>query len=346
MIKPYNKAEVTFDIIREIGQEGQNSKVYVAHDHNLDAELVVKKIEKAKIRNPQEYFRESRVLYMSAHPNVVPVHYACEDADAVYIAMPYYQNGSINSLLDDRFLTVREILVYACQFLSGLHNVHSKRLIHFDIKPANILISNTNEALLSDFGIAKHTNPVGVAGQDTFYFSIRPPEALDNDHFSTACDVYQVGLTLYRMCNGNEDYYRQLGIYGDRNNFDRNAFRYDLRNGRFPNRASFLPHIPEKLRKVVKKCLEANPDNRYASIIDISNALAEIDGNELDWQHSVEGGKLVWKKQADGNLYTLEVDENQKSVAKKRTSVRESRMTTYCLDGIQPRKIREFLKVT
>ncbi|BCG47161.1 Phage protein [Citrifermentans bremense] len=346
MIKPYNKAEVTFDIIREIGEDGYNSTVYLAHDHNLDAELVVKKMEKAKLRDPNEYFRESRILYMSAHPNVVPVHYACEDVDSVYIAMPYYQNGSLNSLLNARFLTVREILVYACQFLSGVHNVHSKKLIHFDIKPANVLISNTNEAVLSDFGIAKQANLVGVAGQDVFYFSIRPPEALDNDHFTTACDIYQIGLTLYRMCNGNENYYAQLERYGEPPNFDRDAFRYDLRNGRFPDRNHFLPHIPEKLRRIVKKCLDTNPDRRYEAVLDISNALAEVDGNELDWQHSVEDGKLIWKKRANGNHYTLEVDENQKSVAKKRTTKQESRIKDYCVDAIPQKTIREFLKVT
>ncbi len=90
----------------------------------------------------------------SAHPNVVQIHYACYDADRIYLAMPYYRKGSVTSLITDKYMTVREIVTVGCQVLSGLHNIHSKGLIHFDVKPDNILLSDRGEALLSDFGLA------------------------------------------------------------------------------------------------------------------------------------------------------------------------------------------------
>lgn len=152
MFKPYNTAQIVFDLDTEIGQNGRNSQTYTARDHQLDAEIVIKKIEKGKLNSPVEFFDESKALYASSHPNVVPVHYACEDATHIYIAMPFYRNGSVNELITGKFMTVREIVKVGCQVLSGLHNIHSKGLIHFDVKPDNILLSDRGEALISDLG--------------------------------------------------------------------------------------------------------------------------------------------------------------------------------------------------
>ena len=86
---------ITFDKLREIGQEGKNSKVYLVHDHQLDGDLVIKEIEKVKFKTPDEYFKEARLMFSQKHENVVEVHYAGMDADNIYIAMPYYANGSV-----------------------------------------------------------------------------------------------------------------------------------------------------------------------------------------------------------------------------------------------------------
>ena len=88
-------AELNFETIKEIGQEGKNSQVFLAHDIQLDGEIVVKKIEKSKIIKPTEYYEEAKKLYASYHSNVVKVNYGCSDADHIYIAMPYYKCGSL-----------------------------------------------------------------------------------------------------------------------------------------------------------------------------------------------------------------------------------------------------------
>lgn len=181
MLKPYQKAELTFDIIREIGQDGRNSRTYVTRDHQLNAEIVTKQIQKRTLNCPDEFFAESKALYASAHPNVVQIHYACFDDDHVYVAMPYYQNGSIKDLITGRHMTVREIISLGSQIIAGLHNIHSKDLVHFDVKPDNILLSPRKEALVSDFGQAKQMNYSGKAPQDRHYTPMIAPEALDTD---------------------------------------------------------------------------------------------------------------------------------------------------------------------
>jgi len=344
MINIYNFAQVSFNLKSEIGQEGKNSNTYIADDHQLGAEIVIKKIAKKNLDSLDTFFNESKILYLSSHPNVVQIHYACQDNDNIYIAMPYYKNGSLNNLINSKFLTVREIVVLGCQIASGLHNIHSKRLIHFDIKPDNILLSERGEALISDFGLSRHTDITGKAFQDRMYIKMLPPEALNGDQFTALFDVYQLGLTLYRMCNGNSNFYAQFHAYGETtSSFDRDKFRFDIRNSRFPNRSAFLEHIPEKLRKIIKKCLEPEIINRYRATIEVANALAEIDGNTLDWQFSQTDVSKVWTKLINDREYKLAIASDGTSLAEKKTLSKVTRIPDYCKQSLTSRDIKKFL---
>lgn len=340
----YQFAEVCFDLEDEIGQEGRNSQVFKATDKHLNAVIVVKRISKKQQSgtdlNPEKFFQESKILYLSGHTNVVPVHYACQDQDFVYIAMPLYAKGSLKKRMDAEFLTVREIIRYATQFLSGLANIHSKGLIHFDIKPDNILLSGRDEALVSDFGLAKFTHHDGSALPDMMYPWHFVPEALGSDlPFTRQTDIYQVGLTLYRMCNGNEDFARQLQVFPSND-----EFHTAILSQTFPDRRGFLPHIPEKMRKTIKKCLEVSAENRHASVIDIINDLADIDDKALDWRYSDDGTQKKWTKHCDGKIYCLAVDLQNRSTATKQIAEREQRISSYCLPSIDNASIKRFLK--
>ena len=308
MLKPYQKAELVFEFIKEIGQDGRNSHTFVTRDHQLNAEIVTKQIQKSTLNSADEFFAESQALYASAHPHVVQIHYACYDADHVYVAMPYYRNGSIKDLITGRHMTVREVVSLGSQILAGLHNIHSKGLVHFDVKPDNILLSPRREALVSDFGQAKQMNYSGIAAQDRHYGPMIAPEGLEADHFDRTFDIYQIGLTLYRMCNGNEHFYGQMAKYGPPATFDRARFRFDVRNGKFPDRKSFAAHVPSKLRNVIKKCLETNPVDRYQSALDVANAMAGIDGACLDWRLEDHPDRKVWTKVGDETQYELTVN--------------------------------------
>ncbi|RUM92661.1 MAG: serine/threonine protein kinase [Thiomicrospira sp.] len=347
MIQPYNRAEVVFDILEEIGFEGKNSNVYKAYDHQLGAELVIKKIPKHAFNgNHSNFFDEAKTLYLSSHQSVVPVHYSCIDSDHVYIALPYFPNGSLKANLANRFFTVREIVRYACQFLSGLHNIHSKGLIHFDLKPDNILISKNNEAVVSDFGLAMHTNTIGVASPAGFYNKHVPPEALVTQAFTNAFDIYQAGLCLYRMCNGDQNFEQQFNKYIDQQNrtFKQAEFMEDLRIGTFPDRNHFLEHIPSRLKRAIQTCLSVDPDSRYDTVIDLINELSSIDGNELDWQYSEKGTDRNWIKQLGETVISITVDQNNTSHATKGKAGNARRVTKYCKSNLTTRELKRFLR--
>ncbi|MEY9780317.1 serine/threonine-protein kinase [Sinorhizobium fredii] len=342
MLKPYKKAELAFDIIKEIGQDGRNSQTFVTRDHQLNAEIVTKQIQKKSLSSTDEFFAESQALYASAHPHVVQIHYACYDAEHVYVAMPYYRNGSVKDLITGKHMTVREIISLGSQILAGLHNIHSKNLVHFDVKPDNILLSPRREALVSDFGQAKQMNYSGIAAQDRHYGPMMPPEAMETDHFNRTFDIYQVGLTLYRMCNGNEHFRTQLASYGPPDAFDRALFRFDVRNGRFPDRKSFAAHVPSTLRNVIKKCLETKPEERYQSALDVANAMAGIDGACLDWRLADHADRKVWTKASEDSQYELTVNaDGTSSCYKSVNGGKPRRVGDACKEKITDKDLRK-----
>tara|TARA_R110002033_G_scaffold145020_1_gene182859 strand:- start:1092 stop:2135 length:1044 start_codon:yes stop_codon:yes gene_type:complete len=344
MLKPYTLAQVTFEQIEEIGQDGQNSTTFRCHDHQLDAEIVVKKIPKDDL-DQDAYFAEAQALYASSHPNVVQIHYACFDDDHVYVAMPYYQNGSLKGLMATKNLTVREIITIGCQVLSGLHNVHSKKLIHFDIKPDNVLLSQRGEALLSDFGLAKAIASNGMAEQDRFYLRMKSPEAFEGGYeFDPRFDVYQIGLLLYRMCNGNDEFNRQFSDFIDNGDFDRDGFSFAVRNGQFPDREIFLLHVPQSLRTVVKKCLHTDPAQRFQTALEVANALAKIDGSHLDWQYDEQEGCKIWKKNVKGTKYEFMLREDNSTECFKTVGEgQRRRFGKGCKISMTNRDLRTFL---
>ncbi|MHC9080398.1 serine/threonine-protein kinase [Bacillus altitudinis] len=278
----YTDTILKLELKKEIGVEGRNSTVHIAYDPQLDTDLVIKKISKTDFTKVEEYFTEAQMLYFTQHPNIMPVKYASQDEQNVYIAMEFMEKGSLNSLIEERFLTPREIIKISLEFLSGIHFMHAKKLVHFDIKPTNILINNANKAVVTDFGTSKYLNDYGFASPDKLYAFHVPPEQFNFGRFSFFSDIYQVGLTMYRMCNGNDFFLNQLASLNINNPQE---LGIAISNNKFPDKKKFLPHIPKELRKIITKSLSMNIEHRYQSCLDMMNDIAILDNN-LDWGYN------------------------------------------------------------
>jgi serine/threonine protein kinase len=335
-------ASLNFETKKEIGAEGRNSQVFLAHDKQLDGELVIKKIAKSSIPLAQEYYTESKLLYNSRHQNIVQVNYGCEDQDHIYIAMPYYKNGSLKSLIDKKFLTVREIIRYSLQYLSGLNHIHTKGLMHFDIKPDNILLSDSNEALLADFGLAKAMNNFGFSTQESVYPRQVPPERFSQKVFSVQYDIYLAGLTLYRLCNGNQHFYQQINFV------DENAYIDAIRKGSFPNRKLYLPHIPKKLQKIINKAIHVDPAKRHNNVLELMNELGSVD-THLDCQFIPQKGISKWELKELEKTYDIELIQNASNfeISTYKTmnaSGNRTKVHANCFTSIAPDQIQSTLE--
>lgn len=291
-----------FKFIKEIGLEGRNSKVHIVHDPQLDANLVIKVIEKSDITQVDDYFNEAQMLYATQHPNIMSIRYASQDDSKIYLAMDHYKNGSLNTLMNTDNLSVRNVIKYTLEFLSGLHFMHTRNLVHLDIKPTNILINDTGRAVLTDFGLSKYLNEHGFVAAGKQYNLHAPPEVYRVGKLSFYADIYQAGLTMYRMCNGDKFFKEQLSRL---NISSPEMLAESIFQGKFPDKNAFLPHIPVKLQKVIKKSLELNLEDRYETVMDLMNDLSLIDVN-LDWTYNeITETHSIWSVVKNGFTHKL-----------------------------------------
>lgn len=302
----FERAEIDFTCHEEIGSEGRNSRVFKATDLQLDAAIVVKRIDRNTFDREDEYFAEAKRLHDARHPHIVPIKFACRTNDHIFLAMPLYERGSVHGLLQRRYPTVREIVRIGLDFLTGLHHIHLRGLIHFDIKPSNVLVDASGKAAVTDFGLARYVNEEGLAEQDVMYAAHRPPEAFQYDLFGQPADIYQAGLTLYRIAAGLDTFDQQwLGYQGDHMAAARAVIA-----GQLPDRtASAYPaHIPTRLRDTIRRALDPNPDDRYNEVLGLINALGNVDEG-LDWQYQRVGVVERWEIRTETHFKMIELTE-------------------------------------
>ncbi|KMY50553.1 serine/threonine-protein kinase [Peribacillus loiseleuriae] len=303
------KPQLSLDRWKRIGDtEGKNSEVWIARDTQLDQVMILKKITKQSLEQQlvEDYFSEAKMLNESKHPHVMPIHYSAEDDDNVYITMPYYETGSLNSLINDRFLSTREILRYSLDFLSGLLYIHIKGLLHLDIKPTNVIIDYSGKAILTDFGLSKYLNENGFADQQRQYVAHKSPESYITTDKTVSDDIYQAGLTLYRMCNGNKDFDAQFDDL--KSSLNKQEIEAKINKGLFPNRKVYLPHIPTKLRKVINKMLNPDISKRYQDVLSIINDLSKID-ETMDWKYVIIGEQTFeWTYDGENSMITVKIE--------------------------------------
>lgn len=286
-------AQLSFRKIRQIGElEGRNSAVFLAEDPQLGGELVLKEIPKSGIKDAAAFFAECQKVHASRHPNVVSVQYGCETDDHVCIAMPYYPAGSLAPRIKDGPLQVGEVIRLGVDMLTGLGAVHAAQIVHLDIKPTNVLFTSTGQALLADFGQSVWLNHATGLATDlpALYTRAIPPEVLDTGIATRLSDIFQAGLTLYRAVNGDPWYRDQVQRLSEPTGKARDRA---IRNGRFPDRDAFLPHVPQGLCNLIRDTLSLNPTNRPQSAQEFRDRLGAV-SPQIDWVFTEGPGKRAW----------------------------------------------------
>jgi serine/threonine protein kinase len=265
-----------------------NSTVFLATDPQLQGPIAVKEIPKSSLGNSVvQYFEEARTMFASAHPNVVPIQYACQTAAHVCLAMPYYPAGSLASQISAQPLALREIIRVGDGVLSGLAQVHLKGFLHLDVKPTNVLFGGNGCPMLADFGQARQIAQNGTVQVPRMYIHAWPPEVATLGAATVESDVFQAGLLLYRAANGDPWYQQQIP--------PSNELVGKITRGKFPDRSAFMPHVPAGLKRVIRKALRVDPAERYGSATEMAQALGRIQF-QLDWRTSLlPCGGMEWR---------------------------------------------------
>ena len=198
-----------FTILKELGN-GSYGKVYLACHKKTEAKFAIKAIDKLNIENKREkaYFnREVEIMYKLDHPNISKLYGHFEDEKYCYLIMEYIPNGSAFNLLPrngskpDLHL-VASIIRDVIRAVYYLHNM-MPTVIHRDIKPENILLDESNNAHLIDFGwsnyIINHRKRNTICGTPLYY----PPEMVYDTPYDEKVDIWSIGILLIELSTGS-----------------------------------------------------------------------------------------------------------------------------------------------
>lgn len=290
-------ANIRYQKLQPIGVgQGMNSEVFLAYDPQLRGNIAVKEIEKRRLGNSvAEYFREAQMMFSVAHRNVVPVQYACETPQHICLAMRYFPQGSLADRIQAGPLSLGEVIRVGVGVLSGLARIHAAGLLHLDVKPSNVLFSDAGSPMVSDFGQSRAVAPTGAVNVPVMYRFAMPPETLMTATATVQGDIYQAGILLYRAANGDPCYDEQHG------GLSPDKLQQRIVSGRFPHRRIFLPHVPRRLRTVIRKALQVDPAERFRSATEFADALGRVPIT-LDWLATgLNGGGFSWSARRLGS---------------------------------------------
>ncbi len=275
-----------YEIKERIGSGGM-ADVYRAVDTRLNR-LIAVKVLKSEFSNDKSFIsrfkNEAKSAAGLSHPNIVSVYDVGDDKGFHYIVMELVEGITLKKFIEKKGrLEVREAVGISIQIAQGMEAAHEHGIIHRDIKPQNIMISRDGKVKVADFGIAK------VVSSDTYtqnavgsvhYLS---PEQARGGYYDERSDIYSLGVTLYEMLTG------QLPFGGES---DVSVALKHIQLEARPAR-ELVPSIPYSLDKVVQKCMQKHPENRYSSasdlIIDLKHSITNPDGDFVRINSGVEG---------------------------------------------------------
>lgn len=199
--------------VEEIGRGGFGV-VYRGIQLQLDREVAIKVLTADTDRNRVRFMREQQAVgRLTGHPNIVAVLQVGETESArPYLVMPYYRRGCTQTRIRQLgILPADEVLRLGVKIAGAVESAHRAGIVHRDVKPANILITDYDEPALSDFGIAHMSRDSEVANAYTGTPSFQAPELLSGELPTPAADVYALGATLYCALTGRTAFERRAG---------------------------------------------------------------------------------------------------------------------------------------
>ena len=197
--------------IEAVAGRGGMGVVYRAIELALERTVALKLITPALAGDPQfreRFVRESRAAASIEHPNVIPIFSAGEEQDVLYIAMRFVDGEDLRALLRrDGPLEPRRAARIVAQVAAALDAAHERGLVHRDVKPANVLLTDADHAYLTDFGLTKRVGEGATPGHARTggwvgTLGYIAPEQIRGERVDARTDVYALGCLLHAMATG------------------------------------------------------------------------------------------------------------------------------------------------
>lgn len=257
-----------YQIVAPLGKGGM-ATVYKAYQPGMGRHVAFKVLPRYFAHDRQlagRFQQEAKVLASLQHPHILPIFDFGEADDCTYIVMPLIKNGTLADWLQGQPLPLPEISRIITQVADALDYAHGLGLIHRDVKPSNILMDERGNCLLSDFGIVKLME--GSAQFTTTSSTVGTPKYMSPEQglgepLDRRSDVYALGVILYEMNTGRAPFDADTPM----------AMMYKHVNSSLPTPRLYNPDLPVAVEEVIQKALAKNPDDRYATTVELARAL-------------------------------------------------------------------------
>lgn len=254
-----------YEILKQIGKGGM-SKVYLAMDKRLNKQWAVKEIRKKGKNEDNEIMvqgliAEANLMKNLDHPALPRIVDIIQTKETIYIIMDYIEGETLNTILKEYGVQSQELVIdWAKQLCGVLHYLHTRTpaIIYRDMKPGNVMLSPDGNIKLIDFGIAREYKEEQL--QDTINLGTKgyaAPEQFNGKGQTDArTDIYCLGVTLYHLLTGKNPCEPPYQLY---------PIRY------------WKPVLSAGLEKIITKCTQLNPKDRYQSCAELMYALENFD---------------------------------------------------------------------
>ena len=280
-----------YEVLEEVGVGGM-ATVYKAKC-NLLNRFVAIKVLKDEFAKDQEFVKKFRAEAQSAaaltHPNIVSVYDVGEENGVNYIVMELLVGETLKDYIEHHGkLSNERTLKYASQIASALEAAHSSKIIHRDIKPHNIVLSNNNTvAKVTDFGIAKMSSNETIAnGSQTMgsvhYFS---PEQAKGGYIDEKSDIYSLGVVMYEMVTGEVPFEADTPVSV--------ALKQIQEEPIEPKEK--VPTVTNALNRIILKAMAKNTSERYGSAAELLDDIFAV-MNNVDIEEKTEDVVVGFKK--------------------------------------------------
>ncbi len=263
-----------YHVLEKLG-EGGMAVVYKAFDTRLERNVAIKVIRVDQFSPTvlksvlQRFEREAKALAKLSHPNIVSVIDYGEQEGVPYLIMEYLPGGTLKGRIGQP-MPWKDAVRLLLPIARGLAYAHLCGIVHRDVKPSNILITQSGEPMLTDFGIAKILEGGEAQTLTGTGAGVGTPEYMAPEQWTgqagTQADIYSLGVVFYELVTGRKPYTADTPA----------AILLKQATDPLPRPTQLVPGLPERVEQVLLKALARKPEDRYADMTAFAQALEDL----------------------------------------------------------------------